>query len=45
MGPDTVHLVEHAVGLPVKVAFDAERRKLIGDDPQVPARGVALAVF
>src|SRR5271154_116665 len=35
---DAVHLVEHAFGLLVQIALDAERRKFIGNDTDGPAR-------
>jgi len=37
---DAVHTVEHAVGLAVERAFDAESGELVGDDTDGPTRGV-----
>src|SRR3954453_24230688 len=39
---DAVHLVEHAFGLAVQIAFDAKGGKLIRDSPNRPARGIFL---
>ena len=39
---DAVHLVEHAFGLLVEIAFDAERGELIGDYANGPAGAVFL---
>ena len=42
MCADTVHAVEHAVGLAVERTFDAEGGELIGDHADRPAGGVFL---
>ena len=42
MRADTVHAVEHAVGLAVKRTFDAEGGELIGDHADRPAGSVFL---
>src|SRR2546426_9619698 len=39
---DAVHLVEHALGLAVQIALDAEGRELVGNHAHRPARAVAL---
>ena len=39
---DAVHLVEHAFGLLVEVAFDAERREFVRDYSNCPAGSVFL---
>ena len=40
---DAVHAIEQAVALAVEIAFDAERRKFIGDDAKRPAGRVSAA--
>src|SRR5579884_2149275 len=40
VGADAVHLVEHALGLPVQIAFNTQGRELVGNDANGPARGV-----
>ena len=42
VGADSIHFVKHTFGLPVEVPLNSQRRKLIGDHPHRPARGVAL---
>src|SRR5262249_39987212 len=42
MSTDTVHLVEHAFGLTVQIAFNSERGKLVRNYSHRPARGIAL---
>src|SRR5215470_1256772 len=42
VGPDAIHFVEHALGLAVKVAFDAEGWKLVRNDAHRPAGRIAL---
>src|SRR6266576_1107296 len=42
MRPNTVHLVEHALGLPVEVTLDAKSWKFVRDDPYRPAGRIAL---
>ena len=42
MRANAVHLVEHAFGLAVQIAFDAQCRKLIRNYAHCPARTVAL---
>ena len=42
MGADAVHLVEHAFGLAVQVALNAQRRELVGNDANGPTRCVPL---
>ena len=37
-----VHLVEHALGLFIQIAFNAERRKFVRYHPHRPARAVFL---
>src|SRR5579859_260184 len=44
MRAHAVHLVKHAVGLAVQVAFDAKRGELVGHHAQVPSRGIAPVV-
>src|SRR5580693_2269177 len=41
MRPDTVHAVEHAFGLPVQIALNAQRRKLVRHHAHGPSRSVA----
>src|SRR6201997_1547120 len=38
---DTIHLVEHALGLAIQIAFNPQGRKLVGDDAHGPARSIA----
>ena len=42
MRPNAVHAVEHALGLAVQIALDAECRKLVGNHAHRPARSIAL---
>ena len=39
---DTVHLVEHALGLTVQVALNAQRGEFVGHNPDGPTWGIAL---
>src|ERR1019366_7690433 len=43
VGAYAIHLVKHALGLLVQIAFDAERRELVRDDPDRPTRTVFLS--
>src|ERR1700747_744718 len=38
---DTIHLVEHALGLAIQIAFNPQGRKLVRDDAHGPARSIA----
>src|SRR5512146_2414929 len=40
---DAVHLVEHSLGLPVQVPFNAERGELVGYDANRPALRIGAA--
>src|SRR5581483_10512796 len=39
---DAVHLVEHAFGLAIQIAFDSQGREFVGNDAYGPARRIAL---
>src|ERR1700676_5469668 len=39
---DSVHAIEHALGLPVQRAFNAQGWKLIRHDADSPSRGITL---
>ena len=43
VGADAVHLVVHALALAVQLAFDAQRRELVGHHAHPPSRLVAVA--
>src|SRR5690348_1211127 len=39
---DAIHLVEHAFGLSVEIAFNSEGREFVGNDPNGPAWRIPL---
>src|SRR5262249_6308210 len=45
VGADAVHLVEHAIRLAVEITLNAQRRKLVGYNAQVPSGKIAPSVF
>ena len=42
MRPNAVHAIEHALGLAIQIALNAERRELVGHHAHGPARRIAL---
>jgi len=42
MSPDAIHPIKHPISLTVETALNAERRELVGDHTNRPARGITL---